>query len=354
MSSGSVGGSIDPFIKHLNERLTTAEDVFIRADFSAASKSAVDILHELIVLTSQPSSSKPLVTPQPHTCTNQCVCIATVILLWNCHARQKNPAAIVSSMKEYYGAASNAPFSLFQQYIRILTQAHAEKLLVDEIDSYIKTNLTALTTAQLTALTSDMVFRVLLPLNRIDEAQSYTYKWERLDKSQMRQWRKEIKSKSDSAKTAANDKHSRALDDATSETQDTTHTLKSPTDATKNTDKSSALSSPSTSSRQAHTDVSGAMTSTTSSSSDTSSSKLSTLIPTSFTPSSIQSWIYMNRVWFALSLVAYIAYRNRQQIALRYDQIDEWIKTNSNVQFVLSELRQLMQFTFAIGFGRFL
>ena len=204
----SSGGSVDPFIKHLNERLTAAEDTFIRADFAAASKSAVDILHELIVLTSQPSSSKPLVTPQPHTCTNQCVCIATVILLWNCHARQKNTAAIISSMKEYYGAAANAPFSLFQQFTRLMIQARDEKALVDEIDSYIKANLTALTTPQLTALTSDMVFRVLVPLNRIDEAQSYTFKWERLDKSQMRQWRKEIKTKAQSGKE---DRHRSAL-----------------------------------------------------------------------------------------------------------------------------------------------
>jgi hypothetical protein len=96
----------DPFLSHLHTRLTSAERSFLLSDYHAASALCVDILHELITLTSAFSSPSPL-SPPFHSCSSLCVCVPTFTLLVQSSIAQQQQAFSLSQLTSlvtlYYG-----------------------------------------------------------------------------------------------------------------------------------------------------------------------------------------------------------------------------------------------------------
>ena len=97
----------DPFLSHLHTRLTSAERSFLLSDYHAASALCVDILHELITLTSAFSSPSPL-SPPFHSCSSLCVCVPTFTLHVQSSIAQQQQAFSVSQLTSlvtlYYGS----------------------------------------------------------------------------------------------------------------------------------------------------------------------------------------------------------------------------------------------------------
>lgn len=183
---------VDPFFKHLRTRYLEAERAYFVGDQPQVERITTDILHELITLTSSPSSGYPLSTPSPHSCVNDCVCQDTIELLMRSYYHSNQPELIRGSLLKYYGSVDRVPYPLFVVYVESFLSFQLYARLEKDLDAYISTNQPILSTPKLTDLVELLVFHVLCPTKKFAEAISRTYSYNRLDRRTARTWRKFI------------------------------------------------------------------------------------------------------------------------------------------------------------------
>ena len=201
--------SSDPFLSHLHTRLTSAERSYLLSDFSTALSSALDILHELVTLTSSFSSPSPLLPPA-HSCSSDCVCQAAFVLaLQAAVATGARWEAVAALVDEWYGAVERAPYGVVvvalmagmgeRRYAEVMRAAVAWLERRKKAAGGGGGGGERATDAEYGAVLELLVFHALVPQGEFSEAALLVRKSERLDKERKAAWVAAIRRMQDAA-----------------------------------------------------------------------------------------------------------------------------------------------------------
>jgi Tfp pilus assembly major pilin PilA len=186
----------DPFLDHLNIRLTCAERDYLLAQYPTVVASCVDILRDLIVLTSSHANATgKLLAPSPHSCNYNCVCLATVILLIQCYHSTAEYSEIDKLIREYYDSIENLNYNLFLLYINSLISQQqydsAARYLVKYVEAHTKNESSPylLSNAEYNQLIELLIFHTLIPQGEYTYSIKFLQSTDnRINKAKRQQW----------------------------------------------------------------------------------------------------------------------------------------------------------------------
>ena len=188
--------SSDPFLAHLHTRLTSAERAFLLSDFSTSLSSSLDILHELVTLTSSHSSPTPLLPPT-HSCPPDCPCLPTFTLALQAASSLSQPFPhLLALARQWYGGAERLPC----EALLVLAMAGLGERRWEEVVRVVVGWLERrkkrgggggwerVTDGEYAQVMELLVFHALLPMGEWGEAAMLVRRSERLDGDRREAW----------------------------------------------------------------------------------------------------------------------------------------------------------------------
>jgi len=183
----------------LHDRLTEAEHAFLLADFHKAAAQSQDILHALITLTSSFSSPAPLLPPT-HSCTTDCVCTPTFLLLLQA-TLQSTPAAastatVSTLVSTYYQSPTRLPFDVLLALSWWQVRCGQYEAVVQQAVGWLearKRDNERVKDSEYVTLLELVVLYALCPLGEFSEAAMLVRRSERLGKERREAWLRTIR-----------------------------------------------------------------------------------------------------------------------------------------------------------------
>ena len=189
--------SSDPFLSHLHTRLTSAERCFLLSDFSTALSSSLDILHELVILTSSFTSPTPLLPPT-HSCSSDCVCLPTFTLALQAASALSHPFPSLTALADqWYGGVERLPCDALQLLVMAgmgeRRWGEVVKAMVGWLERRKKGAVVGgggdrVSDAEYVRVMELLVFHALLPMGEFSEAAMLVRRSERLERERKDVW----------------------------------------------------------------------------------------------------------------------------------------------------------------------